>query len=35
MRRQDWLWTIAFTLGLAVLVVYLLQRFPGAIDDGD
>lgn len=35
MRRQDWLWTIAFALGLAVLVVYLLQRFPGAIDEGD
>lgn len=32
MRRQDWLWFIAPALGLTVLVVYLLRRFPDVID---
>lgn len=35
MRRQNWLWLIAFGLGLAVLLVYLNQRFPQAVGDGD
>lgn len=33
MRRRDWLWFAAFGLGVAVLVFYLLERFPGAIGD--
>lgn len=32
MRRQDWLWYFALALGLTALVIYLLKRFPGAID---
>ena len=35
MRRQDWLWFAAFGLGLTVLVVYLLQRFPNAVGAGN
>lgn len=35
MGRQNWLWFLAFGLGLAVFVAYLFQRFPGAIDSGD
>jgi aspartyl protease family protein len=34
MGRSTWLWFLAFGLGLAVLIAYLLQRFPGAIDSG-
>lgn len=35
MGRGKWLWGLAFGLGIAVLVVYLFQRFPGAIDSGN
>lgn len=35
MRRSNWLWFLAFGLALTVLVVYLFQRFPGAIDSGN
>jgi aspartyl protease family protein len=35
MRRPNWLWFLAFGLGLAVLIAYLFQRFPGAIDSGN
>lgn len=35
MGRQNWLWFLAFGLGLAVLVAYLLRRFPGTIDSGN
>lgn len=34
MRRSNWLWFVAFGLGLTVLIVYLLRRFPDAIDSG-
>lgn len=35
MGRSTWLWFLAFGLGLAVLIAYLFQRFPGAIDSGN
>lgn len=35
MRHRDWLWFAAFGLGVAVLVLYLLERFPGAIGDAN
>jgi aspartyl protease family protein len=35
MGRHNWLWFLAGGLGLAVLVAYLFQRFPGAVNSGN
>ncbi len=35
MGRHNGLWLLAFGLGVAVLIAYLLKRFPGAIDSGN